>query len=276
MSLLKPDQIAFYEREGYLIVDDLFTSGEASLLLQIARHDPKLKAETKANRNYDEGSEGRNTVLAYRGALSDDAYSSLVRSRRVVSLLEQLLGDAVLHYYHLIMQKDPGTGGWQYHQDYGYHYQEFLRPDYLSFMVALEPAVPANGCLRVYPASHRLGRLEHQWCGSQLITDPERVALVARHYQEIHCPLRAGSVLFFHGNLLHASDANLSQHGRWSVVCSCVAARNPWVRDPKANKCEALEAMPDAQFSAALQRCWTAVAPTAPRGQSTTPGMNNG
>ena len=36
------------------------------------------------------------------------------------------------------MRKEPQTGGWEYHQDYGYHYAQFLRPEgYASAMLAL-------------------------------------------------------------------------------------------------------------------------------------------
>jgi len=81
------------------------------------------------------------------------------------------------HYYHLNLQKDPNTGGWQYHQDYGYHYQEFLYPQFVSVMIALNTATRNNGCLKVIRGSHTLGRLEHRMSGSQLIVTETRVAL---------------------------------------------------------------------------------------------------
>ena len=44
-------------------------------------------------------------------------------------------------------------------------------------MLALDPANRDNGCLRVVKDSNQLGRLEHISSGSQLIADPQRVAL---------------------------------------------------------------------------------------------------
>ena len=85
-------------------------------------------------------------------------------------------------------------------------------------MVALDPATRANGCLKVVRGSNRLGRLEHQSSGSQLIADPRRVAMALREMEEVHCELAPGSVLYFHGNTLHASEPNLSSQPRWSLI----------------------------------------------------------
>jgi ectoine hydroxylase-related dioxygenase (phytanoyl-CoA dioxygenase family) len=257
--ILNPAQIDRFDAEGYLVLENLFSATEVERVLEIARLDPQLKADTKSNKNFDADQEAPTTVLANRSLLSDDAYSCLARSRRVVETMEELLRDEVSHFYHLIMQKDPGTGGWQYHQDYGYHYNEFLYPDYISFMVALEPAVAKNGCIRVYRGSNRLGRLQHQSSGSQLITDPERLALVAQHLEEVHCELTPGSVLFFHGNTLHASGANLSQQGRWSIVGSYVAVSNPWVIPKSADRGLPVEKLDDASLAELVQRHWEAV-----------------
>ena len=257
--ILSPAQIERFDAEGYLVLDNLFSTAEVERVLEIAHHDPQLKADTKSNNNFDDGAEGLGTILANRPNLADDAYSCLTRSRRVVEPIEQLLGDRVFNFYHLIMQKDPGTGGWQYHQDYGYHYNEFLYPHYISFMVALEAATAANGCIRVYRGSNQLGRLEHRSSGSQLITDPTRLALAAQHLEEVHCELAPGSVLFFHGNTLHASAANASQQGRWSIVGSYVSMSNPWVIEIPAGKDTAVEKLDDAGMAELVQRHWEVV-----------------
>lgn len=105
------------------------------------------------------------TPIVYSEELGDDAYSALARSRRLIGPLEQLFNDEVSHFYTLNMMKTPNTGGWQWHQDYGYHYTQFLYTDYISVMVALDPASRTNGCLRVVKGSNQLGRLEHENIG---------------------------------------------------------------------------------------------------------------
>ena len=96
-------------------------------------------------------------------------------------------------------------------------------------MLALDPCTRENGCLRVLRGSHRLGRLEHQSSGSQLIANPERVGWAHREMEEVHCEMAPGSVLYFHGNLLHASHPNHSTQPRWSMVCAYVTASNTCV-----------------------------------------------
>ena len=117
------------------------------------------------------------------------------------------------------------------HQDYGYHYDEFLYPQFVSAMIALDPATKDNGCLRVVRGSHRLGRLEHQPHGSQRIADPARLTFALEQMDEVHCELAPGSVLYFDGNILHASDENRSATSRWSFVIAYVPSTNIWVKD---------------------------------------------
>jgi len=47
--------------------------------------------------------------------------------------------------------------------------------------------------------------------------------------EEVHCELSPGSVLYFHGNILHASDPNQSSLPRWSIVAAYVTASNTCV-----------------------------------------------
>lgn len=251
--VLTHDQVRRFADEGYLIVKDAFEPDFVARTLEAARQDRELAGRAKFNSNHD--GEGVDTRLVYRDALDDDIYAAYAQSRRVIGPLQQLMGDRARHYYHLAMLKDPGTGGWQWHQDYGYHYKEFFFPDFVSVMVALEPATRDNGCLRVLRGSNRLGRLEHRPSGSQLIADPDRVQRAKRHCAEVHCELAPGSVLFFHGNVLHASDPNRASTSRWSFVQAYVAASNDCVLpEVEAKLSPPLEPWDDARLEAALER----------------------
>eukprot|EP01051_Picozoa_sp_SAG22_P009972 SAG22_NODE_869_length_6749_cov_3.048120_3_plen_166_part_00 len=116
---------------------------------------------------------------------------------------------------------------------YGYHYEQFLRPEgFGSAMLALKPCNAANGCLRVLRGSHKLGRLEHIQHGSQLMTEPERLAHVLQQCEEVYCELGAGDILYYHGNTLHASAPNLSQSSRWSIIFGWALKANPVVIAP--------------------------------------------
>lgn len=238
-QVLTPEQIAQWDRDGFLICRAVLSAEQAELARLITMADPTLAAKTSHNANYSGEQPGTRgpitsaaakcdlptppkTVLSHAEFLpSTDVCSAWAASARILRPLEQLFRSPVAHYYSILMRKEPNTGGWLYHQDYGYHYAQFLRPEgYASAMLALAPATKENGCLRVYRASHNLGRLEHSRAGSQQIADPDRVARAAELLEEVFCELNPGDVLYFHGNCLHASSPNLSDTSRWSIVYS--------------------------------------------------------
>ena len=113
MPTLNEAQVRQFEADGYLIVEEAFHAEEVAQIRRIVQEDPKMAAEAKTNRNYDEQEDGLGTRLVNHSKLTDDVFSACVRSRRIVDPLEQLLGDEVCHYYHLTMLKNANTGGWQ-------------------------------------------------------------------------------------------------------------------------------------------------------------------
>jgi hypothetical protein len=61
----------------------------------------------------------------------------------------------------------------------------------------------------------------------------------------IYCELEPGDALFFHSNLLHRSEANLSDHARWSVI-SCYNARsNPAYNENSVSWKTPVDMVPD-------------------------------
>ena len=50
--------------------------------------------------------------------------------------------------------------------------------------------------------------------------DIERVREVQRRLPTVYLPLEAGDAVFFHCNLLHSTDQNLSSRRRWALL-SC-------------------------------------------------------
>jgi ectoine hydroxylase-related dioxygenase (phytanoyl-CoA dioxygenase family) len=118
------------------------------------------------------------------------------------------------------MQKEPKVGGaWEWHQDYGYWYRDgFLYPQMLSVLTSLSPANKENGCLQVIKGSHLMGRVDHGFSGEQVGANQERVDEALKNSELVYVEMEAGDTLFFHSNLLHRSDANLSDAPRWSLI----------------------------------------------------------
>ncbi len=224
MSLLTPDQISDFERDGFIIVRGLFTAEETGLLGETARND---NAMDKASSSMDDG-QGNDVRLALWNHPGDGIYGMFARCRRVVDSVEQLLGDEAYHYHSKMILKDAKVGGaWAWHQDYGYWYQNgVLYPDLCSVMVAVDAATKENGCMQVLKGSHKLGRVNHILSGDQAGADLERVEEAEKRLELVHVTMAPGDALFFHANLLHCSAANNSDHSRWAIICCYNAASN--------------------------------------------------
>ncbi len=135
---LSDAQIARYRRDGYLIVERLFDTEEIGLLSRIARADHQLEQQAASRRD----GEGGVIRVSVRNALDDDIYSAIVRCRRIVDTMERLLDGEVYHYHHKMILKEPRIGGaWEWHQDYGYWYDNgCLFPDLASCLIAVDRA----------------------------------------------------------------------------------------------------------------------------------------
>jgi ectoine hydroxylase len=237
------DQLAAYERDGYLIVPGLFDETEMQLLLDIAKSDQELSQGASDRLD----AQGAVTRLSLRNDLGDDIYSAIVRSERMVHTMEKLLDGEVYHYHHKMMLKEPRVGGaWEWHQDYGYWYDNgCLFPTMASAMVSVDRAMRANGCLQVIPGSHHMGRINHGKVGGQTGADMERVDAALERLPLVYVELEPGDTVFFHGNLLHRSDQNLSEHARWTLVCCYNAARNNPYKESRHPRYSKLEVWPD-------------------------------
>jgi ectoine hydroxylase-related dioxygenase (phytanoyl-CoA dioxygenase family) len=219
-------QIADYRRDGYVLVSNFCSQQEVDKLYQTALQDDAMRKNALDLNDLI----GKKTRLSLWFTPGSDVFGYLTRSEKMVHAVAQLLdSDApVCHFHSKLMQKEPKVGGaWEWHQDYGYWYKnQFMFPDQLmSVMVALTPANKENGCLQVIRGSHKLGRVNHGFSGEQVGADMVMVENALKTMDLVYCDLKPGDALFFHSNLLHRSEANLSDYPRWSII-SCFSSQS--------------------------------------------------
>lgn len=227
-KLLSTEQVAAFGRDGYVIVPRFFSKAEVDKLYSAALDDEVMRKHALDLNDQT----GKKTRLSLWYTPGDDIYGYMIRSERMVSSAARLLdSDApVCHFHTKLMQKEPKVGGaWEWHQDYGYWYKnQFMFPDQLvSVMVAFTPANKENGCLQVIKGSHKMGRVNHGFAGEQVGADIVMVNNALKAMELVYCELEPGDALFFHSNLLHRSEANLSDHPRWSIISVYVSQSNP-------------------------------------------------
>ena len=214
---LTQEQIKSYRHDGFLNIRSLFDSEAIELLRKTAKEDKVLDDHSYGK---DDG-EGGNVRLSLWNQPGEGIYGHFARCHRIVDTMETLLEDEVYHYHSKMILKDPKVGGaWTWHQDYGYWYENgLLFPDLASVMIAVDKATKENGCLQVIRGSHKLGRVDHVLTGDQAGADLERVNEILKVLDHVYAELNPGDALFLHGNTLHCSAQNKSEHPRWAMIC---------------------------------------------------------
>ena len=234
-SLFTDGEVAQFHQDSYLIVENFMDAEEIQLLQRAAKQDYVLMQ----NAHDVKDAQGRNSKLSLWDHPGDDIYGMIARSHKVVDRVEQLLGTEVYHYHSTMMLKEPHTGGaWEWHQDYGYWYHYgCLFPDIVAIMIAIDVQTKENGCLQVVKGTHRLGRLDHveqtHKGSTQTSIDSERIDAILKRMELVYCEMPPGAAVFFHGNILHRSDANLSDKARWALRCVYNAVYNDPYKDIK-------------------------------------------
>jgi ectoine hydroxylase len=238
---LAPAQVAAFEEEGYLFLPTVFTPQEITILNAEV---PQLLTEQREEVIREKGTEAPRT--AFYVQTWNPIYEKLARHPRLIEPGVQLLGSDKLYMHQFKINAKAAFDGavWQWHQDYAtwYNDDDMPAPRAMNIALFLAEANEFNGPLMLIPRSHRTGRLE---AGHDVTTTSYPLwtvdnATVARLVEAggIVAPKGpAGSMLLFHGNLVHASGSNLTPWSRWIVYLSlnrCDNAirrfkRPPWI-----------------------------------------------
>ncbi|XP_077986948.1 L-proline trans-4-hydroxylase-like [Glandiceps talaboti] len=217
-----------FNEDGYIILRSVLDNQEMKLL-KSALEDESGVLQHKYHHDDGDGFKTRMCLWNHPGC---DVTGMLARSDKIAGTMEQLLGGEVYHYHTKLIMKEARTGGqFNWHQDYGYWYNNgCLYPDMGSVMLAIDKADAENGCLQILPGSHKLGRVDHLRVAGQMGADMERVKEVLNVLPLVFVELNAGDALYFHSNVLHRSDQNHSDRRRWALIAAYNRATNNPVR----------------------------------------------
>jgi phytanoyl-CoA hydroxylase len=213
LKLLTNEEIAQYQRDGYVIVPDLITPAAAI----------EWKTELKARLQEEGNLEIPSGVRVWMSDKMDDYSSTQLQSPRLVAILQQLIGPAVEFLSYKAVFKNAKTAfSSPWHQDWAY-WQGSAK---ISIWIALDDATPENGCLRLIPGSQRnvieMKEVEDVKGFGRRITDDQVAGMPI-----IDAPVPRGAGIFFHDLTLHASCPNLNGADRWSVIPTYRNAATP-------------------------------------------------
>ena len=215
--MLTAEQKAFYETNGYLLVEDVLTDFELKKLQNIT-YDfiDKSKSVTQSNDVYDldEGHSATQPRLT-RIKLphkQDPYFWEVLTKSRITEVLTDLLGPDTTLITAKLNTKAPGGGqAVEWHQDWAFY--PHTNDDLLAFGVMLEDVTPENGPLMVVPGSHKGPLLSHKndgvFCGAINPDDP-----LFEKEKAVTLTGKAGSMTVHHVRALHGSAPNMSDTNR--------------------------------------------------------------
>lgn len=226
-EVLSPDQIADYEKNGYLVLENQIPMPIIEeLRSEIARFEREAATMTASNDRLDlEDSHSIDTPRLRRIKLPhtiSDPVRDLMFSDHVLAPARDLIGpDLRLHTTKLNMKSAGYGAAVEWHQDYAFY--PHTNDDILAIGILIDDMAPENGPLMVYPGSHRGPVYDHHvdgvFAGAML---PEENGLDPQNTVQLTGP--AGSVSIHHGRIVHGSALNTSDRARRILFYEMMAA----------------------------------------------------
>ena len=230
---LSADQLKAFDEQGYVFLPNCFSEEEIALLRiegeQILKADRQevWREKTGAPRT------------AFAAHTFSEVFRLLVRHPRLVEPLRQYFGeDVYVHQFKLNAKAAFEGDVWQWHQDYGTWARDDGMPQARAMNIAVfldevmadqraaaaHPRQPPAGRVRGRPrqAHHVLSAVDaRQGHGDAAL---RRRRGRARRQGIVAPTGKPGSVLMFHGNLVHASPPNITPYPRkivYVTFCAC-------------------------------------------------------
>ncbi|MEO7853825.1 MAG: phytanoyl-CoA dioxygenase family protein [Rubrivivax sp.] len=230
---LKTAQLEQLDRDGFLILHDVFSTEEVALLRAQV---PSLLAEKRPENPLEAGTSTPRNLLSLhrRNAL----FERLVRHPRLVEPARQILGEDVYAQQVKINPKMGFDGaGFEWHTDFATHHNRdgVSRPLALNFHIHLDDVTEFNGPIMFVPGSHKRDiPLKKSIDGEkwELWTVPhDAVAQLVAELGMVSAKGRRGTLLIFGDKMLHVSAPNISPYPRWIFSLILNACSNPATRD---------------------------------------------
>ena len=235
---LSPEQLAFYDREGYLVLERLLSDADLRPARQaMARKVDLIAADLLAHGLIDDTRPdspfetrlaelfaGRSDTEFLKFGRSwrdrDPGYFELMANPVVLDAVESLIGGEIFaNPVYNTRPKVPrvAAGAVPWHQDKSYWPQASANP-VITVWVPLVDATLENGCLHIMPRTHRQKVLSYH---HEQVTGTRYLEVDAEHLGKEKAPLplpvRKGDAILFNNRCIHSSTPNRSDHVRWAI-----------------------------------------------------------
>jgi ectoine hydroxylase-related dioxygenase (phytanoyl-CoA dioxygenase family) len=221
---LSPQQVEFYQREGYLTGIRILSDAQLQALREqlTPLMDPShpghgLFYEFHSNESKDPSRVLFHALGAWRIA---PAFHDLLWHPAFTVPASQLLGGAVRFWHDQLFCKPARHGGVvAWHQDYSY-WTRTQPMAHLTCWIALDDSTRDNGCVQYIPRSHTWPLLPITGLAGDM--DAIRAVLNDEQWEQFQHPvaaeLRAGEASFHHPLMVHGSRENVTDRPRRATV----------------------------------------------------------
>ena len=219
---LTPQQIQFFEDQGYLTGLDIHDEAESARIRQAF---DELEAR-EGRDNCEIGLLGRHVDVRF--------IWKLATTQRILDCIERLMGPDIMvlstHFFCKYPRQTQKFVAW--HQDVTYWGLE--PPDALTAWYAVDDSDVENGCMRVIPGSHRQGIVAHGESSrpGNLLSINQAIEADFNENQAVDLKLTAGQMSIHDGQLIHGSNPNESNRRRCGLT---IRYCRPSVKPVRAN-----------------------------------------
>ncbi len=210
---LTTDQVADFDRDGYVVLPEVFTDDELAPLIET------IDRTEAATDQFLKTLEGGRISIAETGAITftvhlverEPVAATFARHPVFADLCHDLIGpDVRLYWDQAVYKKPEKPRRFPWHQDNGY---AFVDPQqYLTCWVALTDATLDNGCPHVIPGLHRRGTYRHRY------VDPLGWEIVESHPDAVAAPVGKGGIVVFSSLTPHLTGPNVTGDVRKAYI----------------------------------------------------------
>lgn len=238
-GLLTDAQKAFYDREGYLILDQLLSDAEleparAAMRAKVDDIAAALLRDGKVTHDYADAPFETRLALLFTHLTDADflqygrswrdripGYFVLMTNPKILNAVEALIGPEIFaNPVYNVRPKVPNVaaGAVPWHQDKSYWPDANSNP-VITVWIPLVDATAENGCLQVWPRTHKTQVYDfhqEQYSGTGYYEISGNMLTKAKR-SAVSLPVKAGTAILFNDRCIHMSTPNNADHVRWSV-----------------------------------------------------------
>lgn len=221
---ITPAHVDQFHEQGFLVIHNAFTRTEVNdgidgLFDLIAGRNPKFTGVM-----YEKKAQGidvdtlpadvkQDYVRKFMWFVDfDERLKALSAHPKLLGAVEQLIGEPPVLFQDMALIKPPKGGREKpWHQDHAY-FELPLTTTVVGAWIALDEATVDNGCMVVYPGSHREGPVIHFQRRDWQICDTHE-----RQKEILAVPLKPGGCLLFHSLIHHGTPTNNTDQRRRAV-----------------------------------------------------------